>query len=132
MRYGRDKFPADLQFQVTPNTEHYQARYVLTHPAQGDLSCSEGQNYLENLYHRRGREMDELASLTGWDVSTFGSYVREIGDRLPPERRNELDTPLAPFRRPPSGGPGVLGFLALLSGALLVAWYFARPMPRVA
>lgn len=132
VRYGRDKFPADLQFQVTPNTEHYQARYVLTHPAQGDLSCSEGQNYLENLYYRRGREMDELATLTGWDVSTFRSYVREIGDRLPPERRNALDAPLAPFRRPPGGGPGAWAFLALLTGALLVAWYFARPLPQVA
>ena len=37
VRYSRDKFPSDLQFQVTPNQAHYQARYVLTHSASGRL-----------------------------------------------------------------------------------------------
>ena len=34
VRYGREKFPQDLFFQVTPNTENFQARYILTHPAE--------------------------------------------------------------------------------------------------
>ena len=39
-------FPQDLMFQVTPNTENYQARYVITHPATGDFNCDAGKKYL--------------------------------------------------------------------------------------
>ena len=49
VRYSRDEFPQDLFFQVTPNKERYQGRYVMTHPARGDLSCDAGQEYLEKL-----------------------------------------------------------------------------------
>lgn len=73
IRYNRDKFPQDLMFQVTPNTENYQARYVITHPATGDFSCAEGKKYLKALKERRADEMENLAYLTGkgyndWDV----------------------------------------------------------------
>jgi hypothetical protein len=33
IRYNRKQFPQDLMFQVTPNKESYQARYIITHPA---------------------------------------------------------------------------------------------------
>ena len=49
IRYNRQSFPQDLMFQVTPNTENYQARYVITHPATGDLSCDAAKTYLKNL-----------------------------------------------------------------------------------
>lgn len=73
VRYNRDKFPQDLMFQATPNTESYQARYVITHPANGDFSCEAGKKYLKELKQRRGEEMEMLAYLTGktyndWDV----------------------------------------------------------------
>ena len=73
IRYNRDKFPQDLMFQVTPNTENYQARYIVTHPATGDLSCEEGKKYLKKLKERRSDEMEMLTYLTGkryedWDV----------------------------------------------------------------
>lgn len=119
LRYGRDKFPQDLMFQVTPNTEHYQARYILTHPAQGDLTCAAGQDYLEELYYRRVREMDELYALTGWDLSANRDYMNEVRGKLSPERRNTLD--VLPV---PSGGDGgssngwklVLAVSAVLAG----------------
>jgi Na+-translocating ferredoxin:NAD+ oxidoreductase RnfD subunit len=73
VRYNRDKFPQDLVFQVTPNTESYQARYIVTHPATGDFSCDSGKKYLKDLKQRRSDEMEMLAYLTGktykdWDV----------------------------------------------------------------
>ena len=37
VRYSRDKFLQDLSFQVTPNTENYQVRYVMRQPATGDF-----------------------------------------------------------------------------------------------
>lgn len=73
VRYNRSKFPQDLVFQVTPNKENYQARYIVTHPATGDFDCEAGKKYLKELKHRRANEIEMLASLTGkgyndWDV----------------------------------------------------------------
>lgn len=73
IRYNRDKFPQDLQFQVTPNTDNFQARYIVTHPATGDLTCEAGKKYLKDLKQRRTDEMEMLSYLTGksysdWDV----------------------------------------------------------------
>lgn len=73
IRYNRDKFPQDLMFQSTPNTENYQARYIITHPASGDFSCEAGKKYLKDLKQRRADEMEMLSYLTGkgyndWDM----------------------------------------------------------------
>ncbi len=73
VRYNRNSFPQDLQFQVTPNKESFQARYVITHPATGDFDCDAGKKYWKDLKLRRHDELQTLASLTGkgyddWDV----------------------------------------------------------------
>src|SRR6187200_1997804 len=73
VRYNRKSFPQDLLFQVTPNTDNYQARYVITHPATGDFNCEAGKKYLKELKQRRAEELDMLTYLTGkgysdWDV----------------------------------------------------------------
>ena len=73
VRYNRKSFPQDLMFQVTPNTDNYQARYIVTHPATGDFSCDAGKKYLKELKQRRTDEMEMLTYLTGkgysdWDV----------------------------------------------------------------
>jgi Na+-translocating ferredoxin:NAD+ oxidoreductase RnfD subunit len=73
VRYNRTSFPQDLMFQVTPNSENFQARYVITHPATGDFTCDAGKKYLKNLKQRRTDEMEMLTYLTGknyndWDV----------------------------------------------------------------
>jgi hypothetical protein len=65
VRYSNAKFPADLTFQITPNTENFQARYILTHPASGSFDCDESQEYLESLRSRRKVEVDELYALAG-------------------------------------------------------------------
>jgi Na+-translocating ferredoxin:NAD+ oxidoreductase RnfD subunit len=73
VRYNRRSFPQDLMFQVTPNTDNYQARYVITHPATGDFNCEAGKKYLKELKQRRAEELEMLTYLTGksysdWDV----------------------------------------------------------------
>ncbi|MFL5786944.1 MAG: DUF2330 domain-containing protein [Flavisolibacter sp.] len=73
IRYNRQAFPQDLSFQVTPNTENYQARYIITHPANGSFDCAAGKAYLKKLKERRKEEMETLSYLTGkgyndWDV----------------------------------------------------------------
>jgi len=75
VRYNRKSFPQDLMFQVTPNTDSYQARYIVTHPATGEFKCDEGKKYLKELKQRREDEMEMLTYLTGksygdWDVVT--------------------------------------------------------------
>ena len=94
VRYSKNKFPQDLVFQVTPNRENFQARYVLTHPATGDLTCDEGQNYLRNLVYRRQNELDELASLTGWNVSGFDWYVKRYSMHLHEDYRENSFWPV--------------------------------------
>jgi hypothetical protein len=76
VRYNRSSFPQDLQFQITPNTENYQARYIVTHPATGDMSCPEGKQYVKDLKERRQNEIEMLEYLTGkgykdWDLASL-------------------------------------------------------------
>lgn len=83
VRYNRDKFPQDLMFQVTPNKDSYQARYVITHPATGDFNCEAGKKYLKELRERRADEMESLVYLTGkgyndWDVVTNDPEEKNI------------------------------------------------------
>ncbi len=72
VRYNRNSFPQDLVFQTTPNTENFQARYIITHPATGEMDCEAGKAYLRTLKNRRQEEMEMLTYLTGkgyndWD-----------------------------------------------------------------
>jgi len=71
VRYNRSAFPQDLSFQVTPNIENFQARYIITHPATGTFNCAEGKKYLIDLKERRRKELNMLSSLTGKDASDW-------------------------------------------------------------
>lgn len=85
VRYNRNKFPQDLVFQVTPNIESYQARYIVTHPATGDFTCEAGKKYLKQLKQRRADEMEMLAYLTGKNYSNWDVVVNEEEEKYIPE-----------------------------------------------
>lgn len=70
-RYNRNHFAQDLMFQLTPNTETFQARYVITHPATGSFTCDAGKKYLQDLRKRRKAELSELTALTGKDIDNW-------------------------------------------------------------
>lgn len=90
VRYEKAKFPSDLVFQVTPNNEQYQARYVLHNPAYGELDCEEGQNYITELITRRKLEVDEYTALTGSGNPKSNAYISEFRKKLKQnEKRNE-------------------------------------------
>jgi len=83
VRYNRNSFPQDLQFQVTPNTENFQARYVITHPANGDFNCDAGKKYLKDLKKRRQNELAMLSNLTGkgyddWDLVAINNEEKFV------------------------------------------------------
>jgi hypothetical protein len=82
VRYSRETHPQDLLFHVTPNKEHFQARYILTNPAQGDLSCDEGQLYCAQLVKNRANELDNLHDLTSWNTSQYKGYVQEYYKKI--------------------------------------------------
>ena len=84
-RYDRSRFPQDLQFQETPNRDHFQCRYVLRHPYQGEMKCDEAEAYLQQVAQRRQQEMLELEALTRWNTSHWKSYTDEYAAYLPTE-----------------------------------------------
>jgi len=77
IRYNRKTFPQDLTFQITPNTNNFQGRYIMQFPATGDLTCKEATSYLGQLTRRRRAEVKTLAELTGWDTADYEGYVNE-------------------------------------------------------
>jgi hypothetical protein len=116
-RYNRKSFPQDLMFQVTPNQENFQARYVITHPAQGDLSCEPGKKYLKELKARRKKELNELTKLTGKDMSSWQDIASNDSEEIAnddvayntiiKEKNNEEDN---------HSSTGILSLAALMLG----------------
>ncbi len=125
-RYNRRHFAQDLFFQVTPNTENYQARYVITHPAQGRFDCAAGKQYLKDLKQRRREELRNLTTLTGRDLGTW----RDTGAAGAEEMSGEQDLYAAALRDSPDGedssSKSVTGLLLLgltLGGStVLMRW----------
>jgi hypothetical protein len=120
VRYRRSTFPQDLVFQATPNRRQFQGRYVLTHPAQGDLSCEEGKSYQKALFSRRQQELRNLRELAGWTHAgnyLYQSPLEEMGRRvqpyiepLPPADSSDRGSlpPLAdPVPSPPAAPPAL-------------------------
>ena len=67
-------------FQVTPNTETFQARYVITHPATGNFNCEAGKKYIQDLKRRRKNELMELTALTGRNIDTWQDDAAAAND----------------------------------------------------
>jgi len=85
VRYNRKAFPQDLLFQETANTENFQARYIITHPATGDLNCPSAKKYLVELKERRKDELEMLTYLTGKGVADWDLTRTEEERPLPPD-----------------------------------------------
>lgn len=77
VRYNRAHYAQDLAFQVTPNNEQYQVRYIITHPAFGPFNCSEGRKYVREVSERREKELRNMSYLAGWNMNRYNSYIDE-------------------------------------------------------
>lgn len=95
VRYNRQNFPQDLQFQVTPNRDRFQCRYVVTHPAKSQFNCAKGQTYLEELIKKRKDELYNYAMLTGEPISNHSNYV-EIYEQMLDDEGGYLPEDLSP------------------------------------
>ena len=69
VRYDAAHFPEDLQFQETPDTENYQARFVIqvASKLRTQNTCPAGRRYRAQLHERWKAENATLAQLTGWN-----------------------------------------------------------------
>ena len=125
VRYSKATHPADLQFHVTPNKEHFQARYILTNTAKGDLSCESGQEYCARVVKNRANELENLHDLTSWNTTQHSSYVKEYYNQLKdPSMIYDIDDnndkneilPISPKNNDPNMGLkiGVLSVVVLL------------------
>ena len=119
VRYGRSYFPQDLLFQETPNKEQFQGRYIIRHPAQGDLSCIEGQRYLYELTRRRQQEVQNVVAMAGWSSRPYQRYMNEYVNQVQdPQLKENLMIPLVPANGNDSGDSG--GFGKKLGFSLLI------------
>jgi hypothetical protein len=84
VRYDAAHFPEDLVFQETADRSNFQGRYVLRHEWNGDASCEAADRYRGELRQRHEREAQNLASLTGWDISQIRRSMN-AGIVPPPE-----------------------------------------------
>jgi hypothetical protein len=132
VRYTRDKFPQDLFFQVTPNTETFQARYIITHPASGDFSCDEGQSYVRALSGKRRTEVNNLYALTGWNTEKYKTYIYEYNHYLGKQTDDEDDESIyvTPINEDGSGKRKIYLTGLLLSVLLLTLVFNPRRKPK--
>ncbi len=86
VRYDAEHFPEDLMFQVTANSENFQGRYVLRHPFTGNSTCSAADTYKKQLKEREEKEVETLASLTGWPIEEI---AKKTGIRANPNAKSD-------------------------------------------
>jgi hypothetical protein len=81
VRYDAARFPEDLMFQETADSQPWQARYVVHRRFRGDTSCAAGRRYELELLERQAGEVSNLASLTGWSPSDIRRFLPPRGGR---------------------------------------------------
>ncbi|MEI7669053.1 MAG: DUF2330 domain-containing protein [Pseudomonadota bacterium] len=91
VRYDRQHFPEDLMLQETPNSESFQGRYVLHHPWKGEASCPAATQYRKNLPERFSKEAENLANLTGWEISDIRKKMESNEQSFDP---NQIAKPI--------------------------------------
>ncbi|MDY7024500.1 MAG: DUF2330 domain-containing protein, partial [Cyanobacteriota bacterium] len=82
VRYTRETFPEDLQFQETGNRGLFQGRYVINHPYTGEMTCDLADAYRESVQERQEEEIQNLARLTNWNINDIRTQAN-----LPPVER---------------------------------------------
>jgi hypothetical protein len=121
VRYNRKSFAQDLAFQVTPNKENFQARYIITHPATGNLSCDAGKKYLKQLRERRRDEMEQLSYLTGMEHNEWRSLAQNDDEPVAEEASYQSVAAAMPAdTNKPNNAVGYLAAGLLLAGAFTV------------
>lgn len=75
VRYSRNTFPQDLQFQETANNQLFQGRYIIRRPFKGEANCDAIETYKNTLRERQETEAKTLAKLTGWNLTEIRKKI---------------------------------------------------------
>lgn len=81
VRYDADHFPEDLVFQETADRANFQARYVLRHAYQGQITCA-SEEYRDQLAARHDQEAKNLAELTGWRMADIRRKMELVSENI--------------------------------------------------
>jgi hypothetical protein len=91
LRYNADTFPEDLMLQETGDQSHFQGRYILRHPWQGERKdCSKAAAYLDSLPATFEQQAQNTARLTGWDISTIRETMAHHGQPFEAPKQTTL------------------------------------------
>lgn len=88
-RYTEATFPEDMMLKVTKDSSNYQARFVLRHPYTGGQWCDAMNGYLDQVEQRREREVQTLATLTGWDPGHIRKKLKPLPRRKTKEKEDD-------------------------------------------
>ncbi len=78
IRYTRNTFPEDLNFQATSNQENFQGRYIINHPYREQMQCSQAKQYKQSVRQRQEQEAQNLATLTNWKIEDIRRRINWI------------------------------------------------------
>jgi hypothetical protein len=81
VRYTRNTFPEDLQFQETANRQLFQGRYIIRHPYLEEASCGAAKAYYQSVKARQEKEAQTLALLTGWDINEIRKKISFVNTK---------------------------------------------------
>lgn len=121
--YDREHFPQDLFFQITPNKESFQGRYVMNHPVREQIDCDQAASYYGKVLNRRENELENLAYLTGWNIDEYDYYLSTYEKKYNRAKKDkQVDKgsfiPIADINiKPPSSNTPLL--IILLSASLI-------------
>lgn len=136
VKYDREHFPQDLFFQATPNKEHFQGRYIMTHPVTGHIDCDGATAYYKTVLDRRENELDELAYLTNWDMSSYDYYVDTYQKKYERSKKDKKESDkgflLPVFSKPntPHGG-SLLLVMSLLILSISSIYFTKTSLPKL-
>lgn len=74
IRYNRERWAQDIQFQTTPNTSIFHVNFPIQQIATGNFDCNNAKGYLNGVAQRRQKDLHSLAHLTGWDIKEYDDY----------------------------------------------------------
>ncbi|VXD25643.1 conserved exported hypothetical protein [Planktothrix serta PCC 8927] len=78
IRYTRNTFPEDLNFQSTANQQNFQGRYIINRPYRGQMQCSQAQQYRQSVRQRQEQEAQNLATLTNWKIEDIRRRINWV------------------------------------------------------
>lgn len=84
LRYDAERFPEDLRFQETANTENFQGRYVIRHLWQGEAECEGAKHYLASIPDKLEEQARNLSRLTGRDMKDIRAKMAKLYPDTPP------------------------------------------------